>query len=199
MHNKPATSPTAELAKKTDKVIREHSNEPTLEVNVNDVNIAGGDIGIINKASEPEYRLFLTDARIKIENLSNRSKEGIAVGTATGKFMGSGPAKFMMRLRPRGKSANFDFQATMDQVAMKSLNKLFFAYGKFDVAGGQFSLYSEIAVRDGLIDGYVKPLFKDVDVYDSKQDKKKGIFQKLYEGIIGGLSWVLQNQPREEV
>jgi Domain of Unknown Function (DUF748) len=199
MHDKPASSPTAELAKKTDKVIKEHSNEPTLELNVNDVNIAAADIGIVNKAAQPEYRLFLTDARIRIENLSNQSKEGVAVGTATGKFMGAGPAKFVMRMRPRGKSANFDFVVAIDQVPMKTLNKLFLAYGNFDVAGGEFSLYSEISVREGAIDGYVKPLFKDVDVYDSKQDQNKGILHKLYEGLIGGLTWVLQNKPREQV
>jgi hypothetical protein len=42
-------------------------------------------------------------------------------------------------------------------------------------------------------------LFKEVDVYDPKQDRKKGLFAKLYEGILGGLAWVLENRPREEV
>ena len=73
------------------------------------------------------------------------------------------------------------------------------AYAGADVVAGQFSFYSEISVRDGSITGYVKPLFKDVDVYDPKQDRKKGIFSKLYEGILGGLAWVLENRPREEV
>ena len=33
----------------------------------------------------------------------------------------------------------------------------------------------------------------------SRQDKEKGIFRQLYEGIIGGFSWILQNTPRDEV
>src|SRR5919112_5474196 len=40
VNTKPATSPTKELSKKADKVIREHSNEPTLELDVNDVIIS---------------------------------------------------------------------------------------------------------------------------------------------------------------
>ena len=199
MHDKPASSPVAEVAKKTDKVIKENSNEPTLDLNVSDVNIAAADIGIVNKASDPEYRLFVTDARIRVENLNNQSQEGVAVGSAVGKFMGSGPAKLVVRMWPKGKSTNLDLQIAIEQVPMKTLNKLFLAYGKFDVAAGQFSLYSEISVRGSTIDGYVKPLFVDVDVYDSKQDRQKGVFQKIYEGLIGGLSWVLQNQPREQV
>ena len=34
------------------------------------------------------------------------------------------------------------------------------------MAKGTFSVYSEITVHNGRIDGYVKPLFKDIQVYD---------------------------------
>jgi hypothetical protein len=90
-------------------------------------------------------------------------------------------------------------EIAIDQSDIRPLNKLFLAYGGFDVAGGEFSLYSEIAVRDGAVEGYVKPLFKDVNVYDSKQDRNKPVLRQLYESILGGLSWILQNRPRDEV
>jgi uncharacterized protein involved in outer membrane biogenesis len=199
VHTKPATSPTKELSKKADKVIREHSNEPTFELDVNDVNISDSELGIINKASEPEYRLFVTGTQVKIQNLSNQAEEGTATITAGGRFMNSGKTRLVARLRPKGKSPNFDLQLAVDQSELKALNPLLKAYIGADVVAGQFSLYSEIAVRNGSINGYVKPLFKDVDVYDPKQDRKKGIFTKLYEGILGGLAWMLENRPREEV
>jgi hypothetical protein len=199
VHTKPATSPTKELSKKADKVIREHSNEPTLELDVNDVNISDSELGIVNKASEPQYRLFVTSAQVKIQNLSNQAEEGTATITASGRFMNSGKTRLTARLRPKGKSPNFDLQLAVEQSELKALNPLLRAYAGADVVAGQFSFYSEISVRDGSINGYVKPLFKDVDVYDPKQDRKKGVFTKLYEGILGGLAWVLENRPREEV
>ena len=52
---------------------------------------------------------------------------------------------------------------------------------------GVFSVFTEIRVKDGRVNGYVKPLFKDVNVYESKQDKDKPFFKKLYEGIVEGL------------
>lgn len=199
VHTKPATSPTKELSKKADKVIREHSNEPTLELDINDVDISDSELGIVNKASEPQYRLFVSGAQVKIQNLSNQAEEGVATITATGRFMNSGKTRLVARLRPKGKSPNFDLQLAVDQSELKALNPLLKAYVGADVVAGQFSFYSEMAVRNGSINGYVKPLFKDVDVYDPKQDRKKGIFAKLYEGILGGLAWVLENRPREEV
>jgi hypothetical protein len=198
-HVKAATSPTKEIAEKTDKVIREQSNKQDLDVRVNEISVVDSEIGIINQASNPVYRLFLTNARLNVKNLSNQSGTGTAVGTLTGRFMGSGPARATISFKPQGKSANFDLQIAIDQADIKPLNKLFLAYGGFDVAAGAFSFYSEIAVRDGAVDGYVKPLFKNISIYDSKQDGDKPILRQLYEGILGGLSWILQNRPREEV
>jgi hypothetical protein len=168
-------------------------------LDVNDVNISDSELGIVNKASEPQYRLFVSGAQVKIQNLSNQGEEGTATITASGRFMNSGKTRLVARLRPKGKSPNFDLQLAIDQSELKALNPLLRAYLGADVVAGQFSFYSEMAVRDGSINGYVKPLFKEVDVYDPKQDRKKGIFTKLYEGILGGLSWILENRPREEV
>jgi hypothetical protein len=198
-HVKAATSPTKEIADKTDTVIREQSNSQDLDVRVNEISVVDSEIGVINQASNPVYRLFLTDARLSVKNLSNQSEKGTAGGTLTGRFMGSGPARATINFRPKGKSANFDLEIAIDQSDIKPLNKLFLAYGGFDVAAGEFSLYSEVAVRDGAVDGYVKPLFKDVNVYDSKQDRNKPVLRQFYESILGGLSWILQNRPRDEV
>jgi hypothetical protein len=79
------------------------------------------------------------------------------------------------------------------------MNDLLRAYGKFDVIAGNFFMYSEIKIRRGKIDGYMKPLFSDMKVYDQRQDAEKNIFRKLYEGLVGGISGLLENRPREEI
>ena len=38
-----------------------------------------------------------------------------------------------------------------------------------------------------------------MDVYDARQDRDKSLFRKFYEGLIGGLSSLLSNTPRQEV
>jgi hypothetical protein len=79
------------------------------------------------------------------------------------------------------------------------MNDLFRAYGNFDVDEGRFSLYSEVHVHDREIKGYVKPFFADLDVYDSSQDQEKGVAQRAYEGIVGGVAGLLENRARDEV
>ena len=82
---------------------------------------------------------------------------------------------------------------------MRKMNDLLRAYGNFDVVAGNFSMYSEIKIRQGKIEGYVKPLFSDMKVYDHRQDAEKNIFRQLYEGIPGESPDCLENRPREEV
>ncbi len=199
LHDKRDTGPTEEVTKKTGKVVEKTSNDPEFEVRLDRLRIAGGELGMINRASKPDYRIFVKDLRLDIDNLSNQSENGVATARATGLFMGSGKAKAVARMRPQEKSANFDLNLAIEDTDMKTMNRLLLATGNFDVKAGWFSLFSEIAVRKGAVDGYVKPLFRDMDVYDPKQDRKKGIFQKMYEGILGGLSWLLENRPRDEV
>ncbi|HEV8310492.1 MAG TPA: hypothetical protein VGW35_22755 [Methylomirabilota bacterium] len=59
--------------------------------------------------------------------------------------------------------------------------------------------YSELAIKDGQITAYVKPLFRDMKVYDQRQDREKTLFRKLYEKLVGGVARLLENRSRQEV
>ena len=54
-------------------------------------------------------------------------------------------------------------------------------------------------MHDGRIDGYVKPLFHDLKVYDKEQDEDKRFGQKVKEKAIDVASKILENHPRREV
>jgi hypothetical protein len=83
---------------------------------------------------------------------------------------------------------------------MTRMNDVLRAYGKFDVVRGLFSFYSELKVKNQTVDGYIKPLYRDLEAYDRRQDAEKSVFRKLYEKLVGGVSKLLQNwTPRREV
>jgi pentatricopeptide repeat protein len=153
----------------------------------------------VNRATRPEYRLFLDNSEVHLQNFSNQLTEGLAVAKVTGRFMGSGRAVVGANFRPETKGPDFALAASIENTDMRTLNTLLRAYGKLDVVQGFFSVYTEMRVRNRTVRGYVKPLPRELDVYDSKQDQEKNIFQKLYEAVVGGVSDLLENTPREEV
>jgi hypothetical protein len=54
-------------------------------------------------------------------------------------------------------------------------------------------------VKNGRIEGYVKPLFRDLVAYDSTQDAEKSLGQKMKEKVVNVVGKVLRNERREEV
>jgi hypothetical protein len=194
-----SSAPTEEIAKQVGQTARKYSNAPTLQVKMDKFEARNSQLGFVNKVAKPSYRVSFTDVAINIENFSNHFKDGVATGQAKGKFMGNGPTQINFTFRPETKCPDFNITLRTEDTDMRTMNDLFRAYGNFDVAGGVFSLFSEIKVRQGKIEGYVKPLFRDMDVYDERQDREKSVFRKLYEGLVGGIAGLLQNRPREEV
>jgi hypothetical protein len=184
---------------KAREAAKEVSNKPDVMIRIDQLTIAHGALGWRNKAADPPYRVFLTDMDLEIKNLSNQSAQGPAEARLRGHFMGSGTASARAAFRPEHKSPNFDLRVAIEGVQMTKMNDLLRTYGKLDVVAGIFSLYSEVSVKNNRISGYVKPFFRDVDVYDKRQDEEKGIIKKLYEGLAEELAEILENQPREEV
>src|ERR1017187_7223665 len=58
--------------------------------------------------------------------------------------------------------------------------------GNFHCArtAGVFSFFCELKVKNGTIDGYIKPLFRHMKVYEARKDAEKSLFHKLYEKLI---------------
>jgi len=67
------------------------------------------------------------------------------------------------------------------------------------VASGIFSVFSEVHVHDSRIDGYVKPLFSDLKVYEKEKDADKTFGTKVKEKAVDLAAKILKNHPRKEV
>jgi len=156
-------------------------------------------VGMVNEAADHPYRVFLADADLQLTNLSNRPSQDPAQALLRGKFMGSGATRVTGHFRPATKGPDLDLDIRIENTRMADMNDLFRAYGNFDVTEGYFSFYSELRIRDDFISGYVKPFFKDIKVYDSRKDKEKSLFHKMYEMMVGGVAGLLESGRTGEV
>jgi hypothetical protein len=163
------------------------------------IDVRNSEFAFENKGADPPYRLFLTDATLQLTNFTNHFTEGTKTAKLMGKFMDTSTATAGATFRPELNGPDFNLAVEIEETPMPIMNDLWRAYGGFDVVAGLFSFYTELKVKNREISGYVKPLFKDLKVYDQRQDKDKGLFRRVYEKMIGGIAWLLQNPPRDEV
>lgn len=198
VHKAQTAASEQQMTEKVARTAKEVTNEPQVLLRVEQVNVVNSRLGFKNEAATPPYELYFTDAELKLDNLSNQSAEGSALGAFQGKFMGSGETVVKAVFEPKGKSADFDAKLSMDGTDMRALNDLLLSAANFDVNEGRFSLFSEVKVRGGEVSGYIKPLFKNLDVYDSDKDADKSFGQKIRQVAVGALAWIFSNK-RDEV
>jgi len=195
------TAATAPAEKARGKVVAEAAKnpEPAMPVEIERLRLVDGNLGLITPAKDRRIRVFLGHANLDVTNISSGFRQGPAKATLTSNFNGGGSVRGSATFRDARKGPDFNLTVAVEGASLPSINDLLRAYGKFDVAQGTFSVYTQIKVRNGRIDGYVKPLFKDIQVYDPRQDKDKPVLKKLYEKIVGGVSHLLENHRRDEV
>jgi hypothetical protein len=182
------------------KKTTESREKPPVRVDLDHAEVTDGTFGFSDKKATYPYRLFLSDTDISLEGFSNERSRRDGIARVHGRFMDSGPAVLVSRFEGGGAGKpEFELDLRVEDVQLVTLNDLLRSAGGFDVVGGQFSFYTHFNVRDGRVDGYVKPFFKDMDVYDSKQEAGKSVGQKLYEMLVGGTAAVLQNRLEDQV
>jgi uncharacterized protein DUF748 len=199
IHTGQTTPKEKQVAQKTVQAAQKANNNPTMSVRADQIDITKSTFAYENKEATHPYRLFLDEAELHLNNFTNHLTEGTMVSKVTGKFMGWGPTAIGATFRPETSGPDFDLAVRIEPTPMRLLNDLWRSYGNFDVVGGLFSLYTELKVKNDEVSGYVKPLFTDVKAYDRRQDQNKGVFHNIYERLIGGVSWLLENRPRDEV
>jgi hypothetical protein len=161
--------------------------------------IAASEIGFVNRARDPAYRAYLSHLDGSISDLGNHASNARARFDVRGRFQGSGETRLTGSFKEGAASPDFDVNLKIESTDMTRMNDLLRAYGKFDVVAGSFTFYTELKARDGKLEGYVKPLFKGMKVYDRRQDGDKTVFRQLYEMLVGGVAGLLKNHQRDEV
>ena len=199
VHAARAKSQEQRTAQQVSRTAAKAANHPTLLLRIDQGKIERSEFGFVNEATNPTYRMFISGTDLELENWSNQLSEGTARVSLRGMLMGSGALKVAGAFRPELESPDFDLSVKIIKTQVKTLNRLLRAYGGIDAAGGLFSLFSEMSVKNGMVKGYLKPLFKDVTAYDPRQDRDKGVLNQIYEKTINALAEMLKNTPRDEV
>jgi len=91
---------------------------------------------------------------------------------------------------------DFEAKIRVEQVNLTKINDFTLHYAAFDFSKGDFSLYSEINAKNGQLDGYLKPLFKDVGIVDKRDFGNP--FEGFWETIVSTVWQIFTNQPKDQ-
>jgi hypothetical protein len=198
--HRPATEDAeAERIKTAGRTIQKETNRRAVNIKVRELHVQRSRLAFDDQTSKPPFNLYLVDTDLKVLHLGNHQSQGPARVALNGRFMGSGQTNVNGTFLAAGAGPEFNVNVAIVNTDLTSLNALLRAYGRFDVARGRFTVYSQLGVRNSNMSGYVKPMFSDLKVYDYQQDKNKGILSQAREMMIGAASHIFKNPETQKV
>ena len=173
-------------------------------ITLDEVRIEDGKIAFHNFSSKPAVKIDATDVNASFYNLTNVvDVKGKRDARFDGKALlqGQAPLEASATFDPLSNFENFEFRFRAKDLQIKRMNDFASAYGKFDFKAGTGDVVIEAQAEKGQLTGYIKPLLRDVEVFDWQQDvenKDKNIFRSIWEAVVGTSETVLKNQQKNQ-
>jgi hypothetical protein len=152
--------------------------------------------------TDPPVDVQLTELNVQVDNLTNVHDDVrrlVATVTATGLAMGHAKVEFQTKFDPFSYNPTFQMGLKMLGLDVTKTNDLAKAYGQFDFEHGWFDLVVEVDAKEGELEGYVKPLFRNLKIFTLKDAGKKDILAMFWEALLGTVSEAIENQPRDQL
>jgi len=171
-----------------------------MPLSINRFEIKNGIVRYVDPGSTPKVDIQMDDLHLLAQNLRNSYDSTALLPSsveASAKIY-EGTLDMKAKLNPLADEPTFDMSAELKNTNLVKLNDFFQAYAKIDVNKGNFGLFAEAAAKNNRFAGYVKPLIKDLDIL-GKEDRDDNIFQKLWEGVAGGVGQIFRNHREDQV
>ncbi len=162
-----------------------------------------GEVHFRNFTSNPPVDIYLREVYLKITNFTNSreiadtlitSLEGTAIP------MTEGDLDVKLRFDPYAQQPQFDLNVRLTDLKVSTLNDFLDAYANLDVQAGTMDLAVEMAADQGKILGYVKPVIRELEVFQWQADvveQDQGLLRSAWEAAAEFISEVFENKPQD--
>ncbi|UII30280.1 DUF748 domain-containing protein [Fulvivirga ulvae] len=171
-----------------------------MPLEINKFSTIDGKLTYRDYTASPQVSLSLDSLQIEAGNLKNVEDENNPLPspiTAQAVSLGGGKLNLNANANLLKQIPDFDLNMNYEGVYLPALNDFTKAYAKLDFERGTFNVYSEMAVADGFLTGYIKPVLTDIKLIDFSEDKKKPL-QLVWEAISGFILEIFENQPKDQ-
>jgi Domain of Unknown Function (DUF748) len=169
---------------------------------INKAIVTDGTIHFRTYNKNPPVDVYMSHLDATVENLTNIKDETtplVATVKASALAMDSGKFEYEMKLDPFSYRPTFQLAVRLLGLDVTKVNQLARAYGKFDFERGFFDLVVELDAKEGRVEGYVKPLFREIKILSLDPDlKEDNVIEFFWEALVGVATGILKNPPRNQ-
>ena len=162
-------------------------------IDINHFEVHDGKVAFVQLQADPNIDLNIDNIELYADNLRNVVvREGTLPSPvhATGITFGNGNMTLEGNINLIKEIPDMDLEFALKGSNATALNDLTRHYAGIDFEKGTFELYSEVAIADGYLKGYIKPMLTDTKLIG----KDDGFIGVLWEGFVGFFKFILKNQ-----
>jgi hypothetical protein len=195
---------TEELSKEPSKDSWTKTVKALMPMTINKLQVNDGKFAYLDLKKQPPTNLHIDQMQLTALNLANVQKTADPLPSQvnlTGKSIGGGHLKIDMKVNVLKDIPDFDMGMQLTGTNLLSLNGFFEANAKMDVERGNIDIFSKLRLKDGEMNGYVKPFIKDLKVLDVKKDikKKGGVLRVVKKAVVGLFAKVVTNPKTKKI
>lgn len=172
-----------------------------MPVHINRFIVTDGTVWYHDFSSDPEIEMSIEDLQIEMWNITNvdRSEEELPTRfELNGVTTGEGALAIQADLSLLHEIPHIDLVFELEDLNVTALNEYLEAFAGVDAESGTFSLYSEFVIEEGLMEGYVQPMFHDLTILDLSEEDQD-ILSTAWEAIVEGATQLFRNQPEDQL
>lgn len=174
-----------------------------LPININRFAVINGKVDLTNLVTQPRADLSLQKFQAEIRNIRNvddTNKKLPSPVVASGDVPGyGGTMKFSANMNLLKAVPDFDYNLQFSEINLVKINPLAREYANIDFERGTMSVYSEMAMLDGKLNGYLKPLTKGMKIFKLDENEGRSVGKFFTELLAQVGTAVLKNQKRDQV
>jgi hypothetical protein len=171
---------------------------------INSVRLNDGSVHFRTYQRSVPVDVYLSHLECQVNDLTNVRHSITPLLTTvnlTALAMDQAKLELKMKLNPFSYNPTFNLEMRLLGLDITTTNPLIEVYGGFNVKRGLFDLVLNVNSDEGTINGYVKPLFRNLVVFDLAQDIQQdhNPIQVFWQAIVGGVTAVVNNYDRDQL
>jgi hypothetical protein len=171
--------------------------------NINSARLNNGSVHFRTYQKDKPVDVYLSHLNLEVDDLTNVNRSVAPLLTtvhATALAMDQAKFEMNIKLDPFSYNPSFHLNLRLLGLDITKTNDLIEAYGGFNVKRGLFDLVLDVQCNEGELTGYVKPLFRDMVIFNLVQDiQQDNPIQVFWQAIVGGTSAILTNYNRDQL
>ncbi len=168
-------------------------------IDINHVTFEQGKLTYQDFSATPKVDIYIHNMSGELFNLRNvvdKAQPLPSKITLKGDSIGGGALRIGGKMNILKPVPDMDIAAQLENVNLRALNDYSNAYAAIDIRQGNLSVYSEIAVKNNHVSGYVKPIATNIALIDLR--KSANPVKVVWESVVSVVIEIFTNHNKEQ-